>query len=173
MLLPWLTCSIADFIQRRTKVVLVIILFGASAAFTWFLLICLKVLPASTGRLFSICHTVGWFHWRLSLVCLYISATLGGLFVNGTIPLFYELAVESTYPVAEGTTAGILTLMNNLGCLIFLLMPMFSKLKNTMHDWMNPTMAASCFVCIPVMLLFKARYRRLSIDLPSSEKKFG
>ena len=92
--------------------------------------------------------------------------------MNGAIPLFYELAVESTYPIAEGTTTGILTLMNNVGCLIFLFLPMFSMLKKTMNEWMNPTMAASCFACIPIMLLFKARYGRLSIDLPDAQKRF-
>lgn len=104
---------------------------------------------------------------------LYISATLGGLFVNGAIPLFYELAVETTYPIAEGTTTGILTLMNNVGCLLLLFLPMFSALKKSMYEWMNPTMAASCFACIPIMLLFKARYRRLSVDLLDTQQKVG
>ncbi|XP_062521351.1 solute carrier family 49 member 4 homolog [Corticium candelabrum] len=141
--------GIADYLKRRTKVVLILILFGATASFSWFLLICLKVLPFPTA-------------------CLYISATLGGLFINGAIPLFYELAVESTYPIAEGTTTGILTMMNNLGCLIFLLMPMFRELKNSMDKWMNPAMAAACSVCIPIMLLFRAQYQRLLIDLSGS-----
>ncbi|XP_062521350.1 solute carrier family 49 member 4-like isoform X2 [Corticium candelabrum] len=142
--------GIADYLKRRTKVVLILILFGATASFSWFLLICLKVLPFSTA-------------------CLYISATLGGLFINGAVPLFYELAVESTYPIAEGTTTGILTMMSNLGCVIFLLMPMFSQLKNSMDKWMNPSMAAACLVCIPIMLLFRAQYQRLSIDLRGSK----
>ena len=35
---------------------------------------------------------------------LYIAAITGGLFINATIPLFYELAVEAVFPVAEGVT---------------------------------------------------------------------
>ena len=62
------------------------------------------------------------------LVSLYIAATLGGLLLNGSIPLFYELAVEATYPIAEGTTTGILILMNNVSCMIFLFLPMIKVL---------------------------------------------
>ena len=55
---------------------------------------------------------------------LYKSSILGGFFVSGTIPLFYELTVESTYPVAEGVTTGALTLINNTFTVIFLLILM-------------------------------------------------
>ena len=51
---------------------------------------------------------------------LYKSSILGGFFVSGTIPLFYELTVETTYPVAEGVTTGLLTLINNTFTVIFL-----------------------------------------------------
>ena len=56
----------------------------------------------------------------LSAESLYKSSILGGFFVSGTIPLFYELTVESTYPVAEGVTTGILTLINNTFTVAFL-----------------------------------------------------
>ncbi len=39
---------------------------------------------------------------------------------GGTYPLFYELSVELTFPVAEATSAGVLTLVSNLWSLIFL-----------------------------------------------------
>ena len=37
------------------------------------------------------------------------------------MPLFYELSVETTYPIAEGATTGTLALLNNIGCLFYLL----------------------------------------------------
>ena len=55
---------------------------------------------------------------------LYKSSILGGFFVSGTIPLFYELTVESTYPVAEGITTGLLTIINNSFTVIFLVILM-------------------------------------------------
>ena len=60
-----------------------------------------------------------------SSVMLYLSCVFGGLFINGTVPLFYELAVETTFPIAEGVTTGLLTLMNNIGTLLFLIFPEF------------------------------------------------
>lgn len=58
---------------------------------------------------------------------LYKSSILGGFFVSGTIPLFYELTVESTYPVAEGVTTGALTLINNSFTVIFLFVLMIPE----------------------------------------------
>lgn len=63
-------------------------------------------------------------HPFVILDSLYQSSILGGFFVSGTIPLFYELTVESTYPVAEGVTTGLLTLINNSFTVIFLLVLM-------------------------------------------------
>ncbi len=52
---------------------------------------------------------------------LYASAILAGIFVNGTIPLFYELTCEVCYPVAEGISGGLLSAQGNMaGLLIFI-----------------------------------------------------
>lgn len=56
----------------------------------------------------------------LLVVWLYISAVLGGCFINGSIPLFYELTIETTYPIAEGIPMAIVTTSNHLACLLFL-----------------------------------------------------
>lgn len=68
-------------------------------------------------------------NWRVLRISdsLYKSSILGGFFVSGTIPLFYELTVESTYPVAEGVTTGALTLINNSFTVIFLFVLMIPQ----------------------------------------------
>ena len=53
-------------------------------------------------------------------VWLYISAVLGGCFINGSIPLFYELTIETTYPIAEGIPMAVVTTSNHVACLLFL-----------------------------------------------------
>ncbi len=58
-----------------------------------------------------------------STLALYLSSISGGFFLNGAIPLFYELGVETTYPIAEGVTTCLLTSLNNIGCLVFLIFP--------------------------------------------------
>ena len=53
-------------------------------------------------------------------VSLYAAAVLQCLCNNGAIPLYYELAIESTYPVAEVCTSTMLTVMYNVLPLIFI-----------------------------------------------------
>lgn len=36
-----------------------------------------------------------------------IAGVLQGLFNNGCVPLYYELAIEATYPVAELSVTGV------------------------------------------------------------------
>ena len=45
-----------------------------------------------------------------------------------TIPLFFEMACEVTYPVAEGVTTLVLTLANNIFGLLFLFIQMIPKI---------------------------------------------
>jgi len=51
----------------------------------------------------------------------YIIVSIG---VESCSPLFYELACESTYPIAEGVTNSLLTWLNNVVGLTFLLVLM-------------------------------------------------
>jgi FLVCR family MFS transporter len=53
-------------------------------------------------------------------VSLYVAIILGTLLLGGAAPLYYEMACEATYPIAEGVTTFVLTLMNNFGGLAFL-----------------------------------------------------
>merc|ERR1712137_209989 len=47
---------------------------------------------------------------------------LAGLTQSATSPLLYELCAELTYPVPEGTSAGVLALLWNIFCLIVIFM---------------------------------------------------
>lgn len=62
----------------------------------------------------------------VSGICLaaqvYISNIVGGMSLNGAIPLFYELGAESAFPVSEGVVGGFLTWLNNLCGVMFLFM---------------------------------------------------
>ena len=48
--------------------------------------------------------------------------------MNAATPLFFETACEVTYPVAEGVTNLVLTLVNNIFGLIFLLIQMIPNI---------------------------------------------
>lgn len=54
---------------------------------------------------------------------LYTSCILLGIFLNSSIPIFFELFVETVYPVPEGITCGVVTFLSNvfMGVLLFFL----------------------------------------------------
>ena len=94
---------------------------------------------------------------------LYATCIVGGLFLNGTIPLFYEAAVEVTYPVAEGSTTCLLTTFNNIGCLIFLFLPNVKALNNN-PSWANWSLVAACGAGVVMMLPFNGKQKRSLVD---------
>lgn len=68
--------------------------------------------------------------WKTSLlivllcflaVQLFTAAILQGLSNNGAVPLYYELAIENTYPVPEVCVSTIMTIVYNILPLLFLL----------------------------------------------------
>lgn len=129
------------------KLLIVLLFFVATAAFSVFSLVCVKIIPNS-------------------MALFYLTSVVGGLCLNGSIPLFFELAVESSYPVAEGINTGAMTFSNNLYCLIFLSIPL---IPGSGTAWMNWCLVGSCVLCIPTMILFKERYRRLEVDMTDEE----
>ena len=56
----------------------------------------------------------------LCAVWLFVASILQGLCNNGAIPLFYELAIEATYPVTEVCISTVMTLVYNTLPLLFL-----------------------------------------------------
>lgn len=58
-----------------------------------------------------------------SAAILYTSCILVGIFINSSVPIFFELFIETVYPVPEGITCGVVTFLGNLvtGLLLFFL----------------------------------------------------
>lgn len=50
---------------------------------------------------------------------LFITLCLQYFFAFAPTPLYYEAAVEVTYPVPEGTSAGVISVLMNVAGLIF------------------------------------------------------
>ncbi|KAL9967772.1 hypothetical protein ACROYT_G026064 [Oculina patagonica] len=139
----------ADVFTGRMKLFLIFLFLGSTGSFLWFSLLCQGIIP-------------------FSRVWLYISAILGGCFINGSIPLFYELTIETTYPIAEGIPMAVVTTSNHVACLLFLGALMIPGI-GTM--WMNWCMVAICGGCIPLLLLFKEQYSRLELDAANRQAK--
>ena len=71
--------------------------------------------------------------WSCLTDSLYAAIVLATLLLNASVPLYYEMACEVTYPVAEGITNFVLTLVNNIGGLLFLLISMIPHLGKNVN----------------------------------------
>jgi FLVCR family MFS transporter len=124
---------LADRLGGHMKMMIILMNAAATASFLWFTLICIGAAPQSGNSYFT-------------------STILGGVFISASTPVYYEIAVrcsylnslvievsnydqvETMYPVAEGVTTGIVTTVNNLGCLVFLILPYFPSLGEIAHS---------------------------------------
>ena len=105
-----------------------------------------------------------------------ISTGLMGFFCFAALPVALELSVECTYPVDEGTSAGLMWLVGQMfGIIITFSMDGLSGDREDGNT--EPVMTNSCWFVTSMaglaaflLLFFRTEYKRLSVDLstPSS-----
>ncbi|XP_023372063.1 disrupted in renal carcinoma protein 2 [Otolemur garnettii] len=136
----------ADFIRGMLKLILLLLFSGATLSSTWFTLSCLNSIT----------------HLPLTTVTLYASCILLGVFLNSSIPIFFELFVETVYPVPEGITCGVVTFLSNIfmGVLLF-----FLTFYHTELSWFNWCLPGSCLLSLLLILCFRESYDRLYLDV--------
>ncbi|XP_061697907.1 solute carrier family 49 member 4 [Syngnathoides biaculeatus] len=136
----------ADSIRGMLKLILVLMLAGASLSSTWFTLTCLSRLT----------------HLPSNAAILYTSCILVGIFINSSVPIFFELFIETVYPVPEGITCGVVTFLGNLvtGLLLF-----FLTFYCTDLSWLNWCLTGSCVFSLVLILFFRESYDRLYLDV--------
>ncbi|CAH1786068.1 unnamed protein product [Owenia fusiformis] len=137
-----LVSRLADVFSGHLKLILIALCVQSVASVVWYTLIWLQYIPFSSA-------------------VLYASSILMGFYINGAVPLFYEIGCETCYPVAEGVTGGVLTLANNLFGIAFLIM---LQIPNIGVAWMNWTLLGACGLSIPLLALTKTGYGRLKLD---------
>lgn len=150
-----LIARFADIFMRHMKMFLVCLYIGGAGSYVWFTLICTKIIPFSTLQ-------------------IYISCIVGGLFLNGGIPLFYELSCEVSYPIAEGITGAFLTLLNNIFGVLFLLALQIPSIGTS---WTNWTLVGSIGLGLLLMFIFPESYGRtdldMTIDIPAPDESIS
>lgn len=136
----------ADSIRGMLKLILVLMLAGASLASTWFTLTCLSRVT----------------HLPSTAAILYTSCILVGVFINSSVPIFFEVSMETVYPVPEGITCGVVTFLGNLvtGLLLF-----FLTFYCTDLSWLNWCLTGSCLFSLVLVLFFRESYDRLYLDV--------
>ena len=55
---------------------------------------------------------------------VYVYYVLLAASVNGALPLYYEASIETTFPVSEGITMGVITMAYNILPIAFLMVPL-------------------------------------------------
>ncbi|XP_052806508.1 solute carrier family 49 member 4 homolog [Mya arenaria] len=133
----------SDMFMRRMKLILLVLFLAGTLAIFWFTAICAKYIP-------------------FDITSLYTSCILIGVFINGGVPLFYEITCEASYPVAEGVTSGVMTLVNGIFGILFLFI---MYIKDVGTHWMNWALLGSHMAALPLLALFPERYRRTDLDL--------
>ena len=73
----------------------------------------------------------------------------------------FEQGAECTYPVPEMLSTGFMSL---LGSVVSFLINIVFVFPNTDVRWINWLYAGSVAVCVPGLLMYKAKYTRLDID---------
>nr|XP_033800528.1 solute carrier family 49 member 4 [Geotrypetes seraphini] len=136
----------ADFIRGMLKLILVLLFSGATLAATWFTLTTLSnvtLLPLTSATLYTSCILLG--------VCL-----------NSSIPIFFELFVETVYPIPEGITCGFVTFLSNVFMGVLLV---FLTLYHIELSWLNWCLAGSCLLSLLFIMCFRESYDRLYLDV--------
>ncbi|XP_033733340.1 solute carrier family 49 member 4 homolog isoform X2 [Pecten maximus] len=133
----------ADIFMKQMKVFLIGLFILGGGSFVWLTLLCNQTIAFST-------------------VQLYASSIMGGMFLNGTIPLFYELACEASYPVSEGLAGGFMTWLNNLFGIMFLMALLIPGIGTA---WMNYCLVGSVGLGLIVLFVFPEKYTRTDIDI--------
>ena len=143
MITYWLSSShsLADQVSRYMKAIQLILLVDATVSLALFACMCAEIIP-----------------YCKAVLCLTFS--LGGFFISGTIPLFFEMAVETAYPVAEGITSCVLKISCTIPLLLFYFFPLLPKFGLKWINWCAFANAA----CIPLLALWRERYYRTEVD---------
>ncbi|XP_078678827.1 solute carrier family 49 member 4 homolog [Branchiostoma floridae x Branchiostoma belcheri] len=143
---------LGDYFAGHFKLMLILLAVLQAATMLWFILMVnVSLIPFSMASLYTT--------FALTQVCL-----------SGSGPIYYEMSVELTYPVAEGITTIVLTLVYYIFCLLVLLLPMVPALGVA---WLNWATLGTTFVVLPMLCCFRERYGRLSIDVAGVKKQDG
>eukprot|EP01119_Soliformovum_irregulare_P010321 TRINITY_DN2538_c0_g1_i2.p1 TRINITY_DN2538_c0_g1~~TRINITY_DN2538_c0_g1_i2.p1 ORF type:complete len:228 (-),score=78.34 TRINITY_DN2538_c0_g1_i2:32-715(-) len=132
--------------KRKFKWVILVLLFLSTVLCLFFTL--------SLPSFFSTHPLIPNSYWSIVL-----SIIFAGLFVGSAAPLFLELGAEITFPISEGSSAAVITLVNNLASLLLLIVgPLINR------NWIN-FIAAVCIGASTLATFFvRESYKRKDYD---------
>ncbi|XP_072048091.1 solute carrier family 49 member 4 homolog [Amphiura filiformis] len=130
-----------DILGGKMKTVLLLIQTAGLALFIWYILL-----------------ATGFINFHLAM--LYVCIICLFFFMNGAIPVYYEITVEASYPIAEGIITLTITWLMNVFGLVFLCVFMVPDIG---ASWMNYVMLGAVFSSLPLLILHRENYAFLMI----------
>jgi MFS family permease len=103
----------------------------------------------------------------------YATAITGGAALNITVPLFFELIMESIYGWADENIGSMITILINTLMQIGFLIALAVVDPNASTIWTSWALAASMAVAFVFMFFLRIDYRRLAVDLGTDLKATG
>ncbi|KAK3879317.1 hypothetical protein Pcinc_016102 [Petrolisthes cinctipes] len=127
---------LTDLVYGYVKFTLILFMMGNMACFYWFFLLSWGTIPATLWQIYG--------------------SVVGGLSLNfACSPLFFELALEISYPCSEVIVGGLVTGMNNLVGLSFLFI---FFIPNIGYAWVTYVLVGASAVSILPVLFVKEDY---------------
>jgi len=123
--------------MRNQRAVQVVLLTTAAVFLGIFAVVCSGVIPG------------GFNTSAAGYAIMFLAATIGAAACDSGVPLFFELAMEVTYPLPEGLVITILTVLNNVAALVALFVPM----DEVGTSWINWAYAGTLATVAAVLLL--------------------
>ncbi|XP_071978175.1 solute carrier family 49 member 4 isoform X2 [Engystomops pustulosus] len=133
----------ADSVRGVLKPILVLLFSASTLSATWFTLTFLSRVT----------------HLPLTTATIYTSCILIGVFLNGTVPIFFEMFVETVYPVPEGITCGFVTFLSNIFTGLLLV---FLTFYHIAPSWSNWSLTGSCILGLVLIICFRESSDKLS-----------
>ncbi|XP_037774618.1 solute carrier family 49 member 4 homolog [Penaeus monodon] len=128
-----------DRFPRQVRTTLICLMLLAAFSFYWFLLLSYGVLPVTK--------------WQV-----YVSVSVGMASGMASIPLYYELGVDLSYPVPEILVSGLITASDNISSSLFLLIFL---IPNVGYEWITYTLVLSCSLPVLLMLIVKVEKQQI------------
>ena len=140
---------LTDFFRHHMKKTLILLLLASGSMYLLLALMNFKVMPYSFAGLCAMTVSAT----SLSFACC---------------PLFFELAVEISYPMPESVVGCFLSAAFNLVGSVFLLLFFIPNIGTL---WMNYVLIGSVVLGVPAVLMVDEKYNRSLVDQQASTKQ--
>eukprot|EP01113_Clastostelium_recurvatum_P037466 TRINITY_DN5483_c0_g1_i1.p1 TRINITY_DN5483_c0_g1~~TRINITY_DN5483_c0_g1_i1.p1 ORF type:complete len:476 (+),score=51.46 TRINITY_DN5483_c0_g1_i1:25-1452(+) len=125
----------------------------------------LLIIYACTAASFAVftLSTEGLFFKNSATVLIYVSNVVGGFAINAFVPIVLEALGEVTFPSPEDIGSGLVSLLNNIACFVFIFISDY--IPPVVMNWLLTGAAVVAFL---LTLFVKQRYTRSEFDLHAS-----